>query len=85
MHNNKSFFLGLSLAGTFIMGCLAQPMLMPAHAGVAAQEWEYLCIHENFDVEGNRAGAEGWELVTATHVPAIQGDGWSKYCFKRPL
>ncbi len=78
----------------FALGCATTAALVipPAHAQ-DVKKWEHWCLDvdglpKNGDLE--RAGAEGWELVSATfRPPVVQGGnsvgGGAMYvCFKRP-
>ena len=81
----------LAAGVVFVIGCVAggaaSQMVVPkARANSSAPRWEYNCfdaeITDNFDLpvdELNKAGAQGWELVSM--VPRRGGYG---YCFKRP-
>jgi hypothetical protein len=77
----------LSLALLFVLGCatggVASQVVIPsARAGIAPQRWEHFCM-ENPSAEGlNKAGSEGWELVTVTSHPNVAD---YMFCFKRPV
>jgi hypothetical protein len=82
----------------FVIGCIAggaasQMVVPPARAGTAPTRWEYLCsqsTHSPVDAL-NKAGEQGWELVTlfpSTYDKKIGGNletGTFGYCFKRAL
>ena len=73
------------LLGGVAGGMGAQFVVPPARAGTSPTRFEYLC---RWPEEGsgmrvadmNRAGSEGWELVTMTLVA-----NQAVTCFKRPL
>jgi len=77
--------LGISLvfvAGCAVGGASARFVVPPASAQQAATltKWEYLCQGMRYDGTvgpANRAGAQGWELVTYDPGAGIA-------CFKRP-
>jgi hypothetical protein len=57
----------------------------------ALQKWEYKIMTEGFAAEAKETeatlkplGSDGWELVTATHVPLPGGAGSNRYVLKRP-
>ena len=78
----------------FAAGCVTSAVLMvPRATASTVQRWEHWCM----DVDGvpktddiDRAGVEGWELVTATFRPPVvqqgssTGGGATYLCFKRP-
>jgi len=80
----------------FLAGCAATAAFTvpKAHADAhRATRWEHWCVDvdgvpKNEEVE--RAGAEGWELITATFRPPVVKDGSSVgggatlLCFRRP-
>ncbi|MCC6336570.1 MAG: hypothetical protein IT380_21605 [Myxococcales bacterium] len=84
------------LAIAFVAGCAATAAFQVPRARADAQglvRWEHWCV----DVEGlpknsdlERAGAEGWEMVSATFRPPVVdkgssvGGGATMLCFKRP-
>ncbi len=83
------------VALAFLAGCLTTAALnVPrarAEAGLA--RWEHWCVDvdgvpKNTDLE--KAGAEGWELVTMSFRPPLVnngasfGGGATLLCFKRP-
>jgi hypothetical protein len=92
----KSFLMGLSLAGAFILGCVSAPLMGPVVVPRAQAEsytpangsthgWGYLCMNSvqsaTFQDSANDFGRSGWELV---------GSNWDYqrepyWCFKRPL
>jgi hypothetical protein len=89
----KSFIMGLSVAGAFVLGCVssqvvvpvaqATTVLFPSFVGTSAQQWEYHCYAGGTDAEtiqneANAAGQENWELIGA-------GNGGNTWCFKRPF
>jgi hypothetical protein len=87
---------GWLAAMAFIAGCAATVAFQVPRARADAQNvvrWEHWCV----DVEGvvknadlERAGTEGWELVTASFRPPVVqggssvGGGATTLCFKRP-
>ncbi|MEW6429981.1 MAG: hypothetical protein AB1730_00625 [Myxococcota bacterium] len=87
---------GWMVAVAFVAGCAATAAFQVPRARADAQglpRWEHWCV----DVEGvpknsdlERAGAEGWELVSATFRPPVVqngssvGGGATVLCFKRP-
>jgi hypothetical protein len=84
----------LALAVAFLAGCeashAARSAIATAHADEAPagmQQWDYACVSpdpENVQVEANRLGKRGWELVAASPVGSGPGSIESKWCFKRP-
>lgn len=92
----KSFLMGLSLAGAFILGCVSAPLMGPAVVPRAQAEsytpvdgsthgWGYRCVtnvrRDTFESQANDFGQSGWELVGS--APDIQDMQF--WCFKRPL
>ena len=88
----RGFFLGLSLAVAFIVGCVAGAsglVVPPASAQQQAMRlprWEYFCAEislEPGDVtsQANKLGAQHWELVANGRTTGY-ADLW---CFKRQL
>lgn len=77
----------------FVAGCVTSAVVMvPRATASTGPRWEHWCM----DVEGvpkaadvERAGAEGWELATATFRPPVVeggssvGGGATYLCFKR--
>ncbi len=79
MHGTKTAFaLTAFLLGCVVTACATQLVIPKARAGTSPARWEYVCIGGGDMKEWNRAGAEGWELVTESN--AARGD-----CFKRQL
>jgi len=89
----RGFALGLSLSIAFILGCVAAPLVVPPLRAqnepppAAVARWEYQCLPvsmatleaiERAQVQFNRLGAQGWELVVADSQSVLA-------CFKRPL
>jgi hypothetical protein len=84
------------LALAFLAGCVTTAIVSVPRAradGAAVARWEHWCIDvdgvpKNADLE--KAGAEGWELVTTNFRPPVVRDGSSVgggatlMCFKRP-
>jgi hypothetical protein len=84
MHT-KSFLMGLSLAGAFILGCMAaqSPLVVPpARAGSDVQRWDYHCVRypDNITQTARALGKEGWELAAGAGTAS-----YHYWCFKRPL
>ena len=76
---HKKIILGLSLAVTFLVGCLVgQVVIPPVRAGTNPQRWEYMCAPNS---EANKAGAQGWELVQIEKGTSFSNN----WCFKRTL
>ena len=81
--NTRSVGIALVfVAGCAVGGASARFVVPPASAQQAATltKWEYLCQGMRFDgatVPANKAGAQGWELVTYDPQGGIG-------CFKRP-
>jgi hypothetical protein len=87
----------LAIAVVFVVGCVAggaasHVTIPAARAETNPAHWEYTCIEadrtESFDFpvnELNKAGAQGWELVSMLPVKKDLG-GYDKFgfCFKRP-
>lgn len=87
---------GWMVAVAFVAGCAATAAFQVPRARADAKDlarWEHWCV----DVEGipknadlERAGAEGWELVSTTFRPPVVqngssvGGGATVLCFKRP-
>lgn len=77
------------LAVVFVIGCAtggiaSQLVIPPVRAGTAPTRWEYLCLQEHADdmAAYNKAGAAGWEMVSASSI----GNGnYATVCFKRAL
>jgi hypothetical protein len=84
------------LAVAFVAGCVATATFTVPKARADASSharWEHWCV----DVDGvpkneqlDRAGAEGWELVSAAFRPPVVkegssvGGGATLLCFRRP-
>ena len=81
----------------FVVGCMtggvASQLAIPkARAGTSPAHWEYFCKESEESVplaDMNKAGAEGWELVTVSTttlstVYAVLEAAAMVYCYKRP-
>ena len=76
----RGFWLGLSLALAFIVGCVAAPFIVPPLSAQqqGVQRWEYYSLHPNANLAAlNEAGQQGWEFVGTSHT--------GYYVLKRPL
>jgi hypothetical protein len=80
----KRIRTGLAVMFVFLVGCAvgggaARFAVPPAHAK-DVQRWDYFCFSESepeqIVAKAKRAGADGWEMVTAVS---------RTFCFKRPL
>jgi len=78
------------VASIFVVGCVtgsvaSQLVVPPVRAGTQPVRSEYLCGSAEYGrltATLNQLGAQGWELVTASHVPGL---GTSSFCAKRAL
>jgi hypothetical protein len=84
----------LALVSMLIVGCMAgattAKLVAPTAQAAGSARWEYLCKDDleghdkGFSAGLNELGADGWEMVTATHDRgANYGYSWM-VCFKRP-
>lgn len=90
---HRGFIAIIFLIGCATGGVAAQIVIPPARAGTTATRWEHFCGRINAGLlteQLNRAGAEGWELVSV--VPARQGTEMGvttasefTFCSKRAL
>jgi len=83
--DTKSFIVGLSVAGAFMLGCVSASMVVPpARAGTSPQRWEYHCFDEwgadDVTEEANKVGKQGWEMAGGNSLNTAV-----TWCFKRPL
>jgi hypothetical protein len=86
-----------ALSLIFVVGCVAgattaQLVVPKARAGTNPQRWEYHCVESSgFNKDSaptlNARGAEGWELVSASHRAraSLSEQHDVLFCFKRPL
>ena len=86
----------LAISIALVVGCVAGAttshlVVPPVRAGTNPPRWEYICkddlekAEKGFDAALNELGAQGWELVHATHDrKANWGYRWEA-CFKRPV
>lgn len=78
----------LPLALALLIGCVAGTtashyVSSPATAASpGATRWQQFCADNYSDQDLSNAGADGWELVSATSYGDYQN---YRYCFKRPL
>jgi hypothetical protein len=82
----------LLLAVVFLAGCEASRVARSAVSTARAddtpgvQPWDYACIEPNSEdvqVEADRPGKRGWELVAASPVGYVMGGVTARWCFKR--
>lgn len=86
----RSFILGVSFSGVFMLGCMVS-RVMPeqtiptAKATAGHQTWQYMCLNDPSAVTeaANKLGRQGWEMITGGGAGDMPHRKFV-YCFKRP-